>query len=119
MGKENNIKEKFKLALISTANAISDDFSFEKHKVNNKKIDLFELEKLETRHDFIKYRAESDSNALKKKFSNTEVYKKNLPKNSSYKNLYELSEKIRCELLGSKILKGVGANLKENYINKI
>ena len=119
MGKENNIKEKFKLALISTANAISDDFSFEKHKVNNKKIDLFELEKLETRHDFIKYRAESDSSALKKKFSNTEVYKKNLPKNLSYKNLYELSEKIRCELLGSKILKGVGANLKENYINKI
>ena len=43
MGKENNIKEKFKLALISTANAISDDFSFENHKVNNKKIDLFEL----------------------------------------------------------------------------
>ena len=119
MGKENNIKEKFKLALISTANAISDDFSFENHKVNNKKIDLFELEKLETRHDFIKYRAESDSSALKKKFSNTEVYKKNLPKNLSYKSLYELSEKIRCELLGSKILKGVGANLKENYINKI
>ena len=119
MGKENNIKEKFKLALISTANAISDDFSFENHKVNNKKIDLFELEKLETRHDFIKYRAESDSSALKKKFSNTEVYKKNLPKNLSYKNLYELSEKIRCELLGSKILKGVGANLKENYIYKI
>ena len=119
MGKENNIKEKFKLALISTANAISDDFSFENHKVNNKKIDLFELEKLETRHDFIKYRAKSDSSALKKKFSNTEVYKKNLPKNLSYKSLYELSEKIRCELLGSKILKGVGANLKENYINKI
>ena len=119
MGKENNIKEKFKLALISTANAISDDFSFGKDKVNNKKIDLFELEKLETRHDFIKYRAKSDSSALKKKFSNTEVYKKNLPKNLSYKSLYELSEKIRCELLGSKILKGVGANLKENYINKI
>ena len=119
MGKENNIKEKFKLALISTANAISDDFSFENHKVNNKKIDLFELEKLETRHDFIKYRAKSDSSALKKKFSNTEVYKRNLPKNLSYKSLYELSEKIRCELLGSKILKGVGANLKENYINKI
>ena len=119
MGKENNIKEKFKLALISTANAISNDFSFEKHKVDNKKIDLFELEKLETRHDFIKYRAKSDSGALKKKFSNTEVYTKNLPKNLSYKSLYELSEKIRCELLGSKILKGVGANLKENYINKI
>ena len=34
MGKENNIKEKFKLALISTANAISDDFYFEKHKLH-------------------------------------------------------------------------------------
>ena len=114
MGKENNIKEKFKLALISTANAISDDFSIENNKVNNKKIDLFELEKLETRHDFIKYRAESDSSALKKKFSNTEVYKKNLPKNLSYKNLYELSEKTFVEESDSLKQEGAGAGLTDN-----
>ena len=120
MSKENNIKEKFKLALLSTANAIADDFSIKKDKDSQKKVktDFFELEKLENRSDFVKYRAEIDSGALKK-FSNIEIFKSNFPQNPSYRQLYELSEKIRCEILGSKILKGVGANLKENYINQI
>ena len=47
MSKENNIKEKFKLALISTAKAISEEYdqkSEEKNK-NSKSIDFIELEK--------------------------------------------------------------------------
>ena len=121
MSKEDNFKEKFKLALLSTANAIADDYSPNNDKKNkkNSKIDLFELDKLESRSDFVKYRAEIDSGALKRKFSNTEIFRNNFPQNSSYKQLYELSEKIRCEILGSNILKGVGANLKENYTNEI
>ena len=121
MSKEDNFKEKFKLALLSTANAIADDYSPKNNKKNKKKskIDLFELDKLESRSDFVKYRAEIDSSALKRKFSNTEIFRNNFPQNSSYKQLYELSEKIRCEILGSNILKGVGANLKENYTNEI
>ena len=121
MSKEDNFKEKFKLALLSTANAIADDYSHNNDKKNKKKskIDLFELDKLESRSDFVKYRAEIDSGALKRKFSNTEIFRNNFPQNSSYKQLYELSEKIRCEILGSNILKGVGANLKENYTNEI
>ena len=121
MSKEDNFKEKFKLALLSTANAIADDYSPDNDKKNKKKskIDLFELDKLESRSDFVKYRAEIDSGALKRKFSNTEIFRNNLPQNSSYKQLYELSEKVRCEILGSNILKGVGANLKENYTNEI
>ena len=121
MSKEDNFKEKFKLALLSTANAIADDYSPNNNKKNKKKskIDLFELDKLESRSDFVKYRAEIDSGALKRKFSNTEIFRNNFPQNSSYKQLYELSEKIRCEILGSNILKGVGANLKENYTNEI
>ena len=121
MSKEDNFKEKFKLALLSTANAIADDYSPDNDKNNKKKskIDLFELDKLESRSDFVKYRAEIDSGALKRKFSNAEIFRNNFPQNSSYKQLYELSEKIRCEILGSNILKGVGANLKENYTNEI
>ncbi len=121
MSKENNIKEKFKLALISTAKAISEEYNQkpnEKNK-NSKNIDLIELENLNTRNDFIKYRAESDSNALRKKFSNNQIFKSNYPKNLSCKSLYDLSEKIRCELLGSRILEGVKKNFNENYISKI
>ena len=82
-------------------------------------MDFFELDNLSTRFDFIKYRAEIDSKALRKKFSNDKIYRKNLPKNSSCKSLYELSEKIRCEILGSSMLKGIKSNFIENYNNKL
>ncbi len=120
MSKENNIKERFKLAIISTANAISDNYISRKDKDKNSKvIDFFELDNLKTRDDFIKYRAEADSKALRKKFSNSNIYKSNLPKNLSCKSLYELSEKIRCEVLGGKMLKGVKNNFIENYNYKL
>ena len=121
MSKESNLKERFKQALLSTAKVISDDYKIKIDKKNksSKNMDFFELDNLNTRFDFIKYRAETDSKALRKKFSNNRVYKLNLPKNSSCKSLYELSEKIRCELLGSIMLKGVKNNFLENYSNKL
>ncbi len=119
MSKEDNIKEKFKIALVSTAKAISDDYNLKEVKKKIKKIDFFELDNLNTKEDFIKYRAEADSNALRKKFSNDEIYKSNFPKNSSCKPLYDLSEKIRCEILGGQILKGVKSNFRTNYTNKL
>ena len=116
------LKEKLLQALNSTARVISDDFNVkedsEKNK-NPKKFDFFNLENLNSKSDFIKARAESDSSALKKKFSNNKIYKKNLPSNTSYKSLYSIAEKIRYELLGSKMLKGIGKNLKENYNQNI
>jgi len=121
MSKENNFKEKFKSALVSTAKVISDDYKIKINKKNksSQNIDFFELDNLNSRTDFIKYRAEIDSKAIKKKFSNNKIYKENTPKNSSCRTLYELSEKIRCEILGSKILKGVKNNFVENYTNQI
>jgi cobaltochelatase CobT len=116
--KSDNLKEKLKQALTSTARVISDDLSFIENGEENKsskKFDFFNLENLNSKNDFIKARAESDSSALKIKFSNTKVYKKNLPKNSSCKSLYSIAEKIRYEALGGRMLKGIEKNLKENY----
>jgi len=120
--KEENFKEKFRQALISTAKVISDDYKSLKNK--KKKIDTdsfgsLELENLNDINDFTKFRAESDSAALKKKFSNKEIYQKNIPNSSSRRSLYEVSEKIRYEFLGSQMLKGISKNLKENYNNKL
>ncbi len=118
INKENNLIEKLKQALASTERVISDDFiNEEKNKDNksSKKFDFFNLENLNSKSDFIKARAVSDSSALKKKFSNNEIYKKNLPTNSSCKSLYAIAEKIRYECLGSQMLKGIEKNLKENY----
>ena len=121
MNKEDNFKEKFKQALISTAKVISDDYrpNTNKQNVSSNNFNFFELDNLNSRHDFIRLRAETDSEALKKKFCNKKIYQKNLPNKSSYKSLYDISEKIRYELLGSKMLKGISKNFNENYNQKI
>ncbi len=121
--KEDNFKEQFKLALISTAKVISGDYKPDVKRIdkdlNSKKIDFCDVTNLSNKNDFIRLRAETDSGALKKKFSNKEIFNKNLPNNSSYKSLYSIAEKIRYEVLGGKMLKGVGKNLSENYNQKI
>ena len=121
MNKQDSHKEKFKQALISTVKVISEDYKIAKGKENesSKNINFFELDNLTTKHDFVRFRAEADSEALKKKFSNKEIYKKNIPNNSSYRSLYDISEKIRYELLGSRMLKGISKNFNENYNQQI
>ena len=70
--KENNLKEQFKQALISTAKVISDDYKLDFKKLDKdldpKKIDFFDVANLSNKHDFIRLRAETDSGALKKNF---------------------------------------------------
>jgi cobaltochelatase CobT len=121
--KEDNLKEQFKQALISTAKVISEDYKLDVKKIdkdlNSKKTDFFDVTNLSNKNDFIRLRAQTDSGALKKKFSNKEIFNKNLPNNSSCKSLYNIAEKIRYEVLGEKMLKGVGKNLRENYNQKI
>ena len=121
--KDNDLKEKFEQALISTAKVISDDYILDiknsNKKSNSKEIESFKIENLLNKNDFTKFRAESDSMALKKKFSNKDIFNKNLPMNSSCRSLYSIAEKIRCELLGGKMLKGIKKNLNENYNQKI
>jgi cobaltochelatase CobT len=120
MNKEDNLKEKFKQALISTRRVISDDFKIEKEKnLSSKNYNFFEFDNLSTREDYIKLRAETDSEALKRKFSDKNIYQKNMPHNSSCRLLYNISEKIRYEMLGTKMLKGISKNLKDNYSHKI
>ena len=122
MNKEDNIKEKFKQALISTIKVISDENQIDeksKKNLSSKNYNFFELDNLNNRNDFIKLRAETDSEAVKIKFSNQNIYLKNLPKKPSCRKLYDISEKIRYELLGSKMLKGISSNLNENYKNQI
>ncbi len=114
--KTEDLREKLKQALISTARVISDDINLKTNSEKDKKnLNFIDLESLSSKKDFIKARAEYDSSALKKKFSNDEIYRKNLPLNSSYKSLYSIAERVRYECLGSKMLKGVEKNLKENY----
>ena len=113
-----NLKERLKYALNSTIKVISDDLQTN-NKIENikeqKKIDLFEIDNINNKTDFIKARADADSSALKKKFSDNKIFNKNLPTKLSCKSLYSIAERIRYEALGCKILKGIQKNLNENY----
>ena len=86
MKKEDNLKEQFKQALISTVKVISEEYKTDinlKKNLSSNNYNFFELDNLNNKQDYIKLRAETDSEALKRKFSNNLVYNKNLPKNNS------------------------------------
>ena len=116
--KNTNLKEKLRIALTSTIKVISDDLELkDKFSKNNKSENStrVEIDNLTNINDLIRFRAETDSTALKKRFSNEVIYKKNLPSNISSRSLYNIAEKTRYELLGGKMLKGIKKNLTTNY----
>ena len=122
MNKEDSFKEKFKQALISTVKVISDDYKNnvnEKNKFSEENLRNFEIDNIKDKKQFTKLRAETDSEALKRKFSNKKIFEKNIPLNNSSQKLYEISEKIRYEILGSKMLKGISKNFYNNYKSKL
>ena len=113
-----SLKEKFRLALTSTVKVISEDLDLMNKSSENKKnqdLKLIDIDNLTRPSDFIRLRAETDSAALKKKLSNDASYRKNFPSNTSSRSLYNIAEKIRCEALGGKMLKGIEKNFQQNY----
>jgi len=119
MNKEEALKEKFKIALTSTIKVISEkdkvEVNFENKNLSSKDLHFFDLDNLKNIDDYTKIRAETDSEALKLRYSNKKIYQKNLPKTSTAKSLYNLTEKIRYEKIGSDNLKGIKQNLLKNY----
>ena len=81
--KEEFFKERFKQALDSTYKVISEEFHNLNKKENPKDIESYKISNLYSREDYIKFRALSDSNALKKKFSYKKIFNKNFTKNRS------------------------------------
>ena len=118
MKKSDDLKEKFKIALNSTLKVISEKpiIDTETNKTKNiNNLEFLNFDNLNTFEDYTKLRAQTDTEALKSRFSDREIYLKNNPKNSSCEKLYELSEKIRYEILGSHLLKGISKNFKEFF----
>jgi len=121
MNKEDSFKEKFKQAIISTVKVISDDdlINSKNKKITEENIKINNLENIKDKREFIKIRAEADSEALNRKFSNKDIFEKNMPSNQTCQSLYKISEKIRYEMLGSKMLQGISKNFQNNYSNKL
>ena len=119
MNKDDLIKEQFKQALNSTIKAISGETYPLKDKKNLKEFNISKFDNLKDKENFIKLRAEADSEALKRKFSDNSTLEQNIPKTPTCHTLYKISEKIRYELLGSQMMKGISKNLMTKYNNKI
>ncbi len=116
------LEEQIKQALTSTFKVISnhiEDKNSKNKDLKTKTLDFTEIKDLKSKNDYIRLRASTDSKALKIRFSNYSIFIKNQPKNPALSKIYELSEKIRCEMLGSKMLNGIKKNLENNYYQKI
>ena len=115
------LEEQIKQALTSTYKVISDQLKSkpEDKNFNIKSLDFSEIKELKSKDDYIKLRANTDSKALKMKFSENRIFQKYHPRNPALRKVYELSEIIRCEAIGSKMLNGIKKNIDSNYNQKI
>ena len=116
------LEEQIKQALTSTYKVISNQLEDDKSNnkvVNIKSLDLSDIKDLKNKDDYTKLRASTDSKALKLRFSDNAIFLKNHPRNPALRKIYELSEIMRCEMLGSKMLNGIKKNLENNYYQKI
>ena len=120
MEKKDTHLENFKQALISTIKSISEkndcEVSFGKQASKDyNNVNLPEIKKLEHFQDFLTMRAKADSEALRLKYSNEDIFNTYKPKGKMAEELYEIAEKIRYEKIGSDMFKGIKENLAENY----
>ena len=112
--------ENFKQALASTIKSISEisdcniNFGEQARKKDSKSANLPEIKKLEKFRDFSSIRAKADSEALRLRYSNIDVFNLHKPKGNNAKKLYEIAEKIRYEKIGCDHFKGIRKNLFEN-----
>ena len=65
MNKEDNLKEKFKQALISTVRVISENYKINNNQLKEEVLNIPNLKNINDKNEFVKLRAESDSEALK------------------------------------------------------
>ena len=123
MEKKIELIENFERVITSTIKSIVGNehvevmFGKEVNKKNNKIIYLPSLRNTNNKIDYIKTRALADSEALRIKCSDINIYNSFEPQGNTSKLLYAAAEKIRYENIGSSYFKGIKENL--NYFYKI
>ena len=122
MQKKETHLEVFKNALTSTVKSISEKknceitFGKQTSNVNNKnEINLPEIDKLEDIKDYSIFRAMADSEALRLKYSYSDIYDKYKPGGEISLKLYKIAEKIRYEKIGCEVFTGIKKNLFFQY----
>ena len=117
--------ENFKIAISSTVKSLSNSskievsFGNQISKTENKIIKLPDLNSLENKLNYSEIRAIADSKSLMVRFSDEKIFKNYEPVGNISKRLYKISEKIRCEQIGSNYFKGVKNNIEKFYKQRI
>ena len=117
--------EDFKAAISSTVRSISNSekveviFGNQISKSSKNSFNLPNIEKINNNINFEEIRAIADSKSLKLRFSKSEVLKKFEPQGNISKKLYDISEKIRCEKIGTNYFKGIKKNIEKFYKRRV
>ena len=117
--------ENFKIAISSTVKSLSNSskievsFGNQISKTDQKLVKLPNLNSLNNKLNFEEIRATADSKSLMVRFSDEKIFKNYEPKGNISKRLYKISEKIRCEQIGSNYFKGVKNNIEKFYKQRI
>ncbi|MDC1151394.1 cobalamin biosynthesis protein CobT [Pelagibacteraceae bacterium] len=123
-----NKKEKledFKTAISSTVRSISNSekievsFGNQAPKSEKNSIKLPELNQINNKLNFDEIRAIADSKSLNFRFSDDKTFKEHEPVGNISKRLYKISEKIRCEKIGTSYFKGVKNNIEKFYQERL
>ena len=123
-----NKKEKledFKTAISSTVRSLSNSekievfFGNQSPKSEKNSIRLPELDQINNKLNYNQIRAIADSKSLRFRFSDEKTLKQYEPKGNISKQLYRISEKIRCEKIGTSYFKGVKSNIEKFYQERI
>ena len=123
MQKKEEILESFKTAIKSTIKSISNrediEISFGGQDISseNNKLRLPEINEYQNKINFDLTRALADSESLKFRYSSKKIFKNFEPKGPKARKLYQIAEKIRYELLGTKEYQGIKENLLNYYSN--
>jgi cobaltochelatase CobT len=123
-----NKKEKiadFKTAISSTVRSLSNSekievsFGNDSSKSGTNSIRLPELSPVNNKLNYNQIRAIADSKSLIHRFSDPKTFKKFEPEGNISKQLYRISEKIRCEKIGTNYFKGVKNNIETFYQERV
>ena len=125
MHNKKEILEDFKTAISSTVRSLSNSekievsFGSQTPKSEKNSIRLPELGQVNNKLNFNQIRAIADSKSLNFRFSNNKTFKQFEPEGNISKRLYKISEKIRCEKIGTSYFKGVKNNIEKFYQERI
>ena len=116
--------EDFKTAISSTVRSLSNSQKIDvcfgdetsKHEKNSIKLPSPDRS---NNFNYEEIRAIADSKSLRFRFSSKKTLKKFEPEGSISKKLYNISEKIRCERIGTSYFKGVRNNIENFYYKRI